>query len=70
MNATFVTPACCAHPSVTNMDHRRGMDGDPMVNRMCLRCGQHWYGNDGVSVVEFTRAAWDRWMNQFDEVAA
>lgn len=59
----FVTPPCCARPSIARMDHLRGMDGDPMVNRACLHCGRHWYGNDGTNVVEFTRAAWERWMN-------
>ena len=66
----FITPPCCAHPSIANMDHIVGhvRPFRPMVNRMCTRCGQHWYGNDGTNVVEFTRAAWDRWMNSaFDE---
>ncbi len=65
---SYITPPCCAHPSIANMDHARGLFAQPerIVNRMCLRCGQHWYGNDGVAVVEFTRAAWDRWINSVD----
>lgn len=66
MNAlTFITPACCAHPSIANMDHVTGhiRPYRPIVNRVCTRCWTHWYGDDGVAVVEFTRKAWDRWMN-------
>lgn len=62
MNATFLTPKCCSKQSVANMDHRQGRctDGVQMINRVCLRCGQHWYGVDGVSVIEYSRKAWDR----------
>jgi hypothetical protein len=63
---TFVTPCCCGAPSVINMDSRSRQ----IVNRMCLHCGAHWYGEDGSNVVEFTRAAWDRWMNSAEQVAA
>lgn len=72
MNTTYayVTPPCCAHPSVAKMDHVVGFEGRPMINRMCLRCGTHWYGNDGTNVVEFTRKAWDRWMELPAEVEA
>lgn len=65
----YVTPQCCKRPAVATMDHFRG-NGEPMVNRMCLHCGQHWYGNAGTAVVEFTRSAWDRWMNEPQQVAA
>ena len=74
MNASgrFITPSCCERHSVSNMDHSKGLDhqGAPMVNRICLRCGTHWYGPDGVNVVEFTRKAWDRWMNSLIKDAA
>lgn len=68
----FVTPKCCANPSVATMDHRKWSDRESklMVNRVCLRCYTHWYGEDGANVVEFTRAAWDRWMNSPEQVAA
>lgn len=69
---TFVTPPCCPRPSVAIMDHVVGWreDARPMVNRMCLRCGTHWYGNEGASVVEMPRKVWDRWMDQPEQVAA
>lgn len=63
----------CAHKGIANMDHVLGYEPNlrPMVNRMCMKCGQHWYGNAGVAVVEFTRAAWDRWIaGALDEVKA
>lgn len=52
------------HAIIANMDHFAGFGSDlrPMVNRMCMKCGQHWYGDAGVAVVEFTKAAWDRWI--------
>lgn len=64
MKLAYVTPSCCTHPSVAVMDHDIGWREDQreIVNRTCLHCGKHWYGNDGTNVVEFTRAAWDRWM--------
>ena len=54
----------CEHRDIANMDHTIGFEPDrrAMVNRMCRKCGQHWYGDAGVAVVEFTRALWDRWV--------
>lgn len=51
----------CARPNVTNMDHVVGQFPDlrAMVNRMCLGCGTHWYGDAGVAVFEMPRKVWD-----------
>lgn len=57
--------ACdCKRPNVANMDHRLGdrYDSRPMVNRVCLTCGNRWYGDAGVAVFMMPRATWDRWM--------
>ena len=72
MKTSFVTPVCCAHPSVAIMDHITGWHEHQrsMVNRVCVRCWTHWYGHDGVNVVEFPRNVWDRWMSQPEQVAA
>lgn len=72
MKSTFATPTCCARQSVSVMDHIAGQREDTrlIVNRMCVRCGTHWYGNDGVNVVELPRVVWDRWMSQPEKVAA
>lgn len=54
----------CKRPDVATMDHVLGdyPDYRPMVNRTCLTCGTHWYGNAGVAVFEMPRKVWDRWM--------
>lgn len=63
----------CAHKDIFNMDHPKGYPSDDggvvrMVNRTCLKCGQHWYGPEGQAN-EYTRAQWDAWMAAaFDEV--
>jgi hypothetical protein len=46
------------------MDHVMGYEPDrrPMISRMCLTCGLHWYGDAGVAVFEIPRAVWDHWM--------
>lgn len=63
--------SCCQRPALMNMDHNKGdaLDPQPTVNRMCQRCGTHWYGPAG-SVTEYTRAEWDRWINADSEIAA
>lgn len=66
MISAFAPDPCCHRPSIANMDHvkRGGVEAMPMVNRICLNCYSHWYGNDGVAVVQFTRKSWDNWMSQ------
>jgi len=55
---------CCKAPNIANSDHKEGLypHAYTMINRACLRCGQHWYGEEG-SVREFTRTVWDHMMN-------
>lgn len=63
----------CRRPAIANMDHKVGsssIDCSPMVNRMCLTCGTHWYGDSGQAVFEMPQRVWDRWMNTALEVAA
>ena len=60
------TSHTCKRSNVTNMDHKKQdvetLAITPMVNRMCLTCGKHWYGEEGA-VKEYTRAEWDSWIN-------
>jgi hypothetical protein len=60
-----VTDHDCKKPSIANLDHFSGLppERNPMVNRLCMTCLQHWYGNAGVAVVEMPRAVWDGWVN-------
>jgi hypothetical protein len=45
------------------MDHWRGHEFDKVwtTNRMCSKCGKHWYG-DPTNPTEYTRAEWDAWI--------
>ena len=54
---------CCTRPSIANMDHVKGFEPDRQAttNRMCLKCGRHWYGPEGAAR-EYTRAQWDAWV--------
>lgn len=63
----------CKRPAIANMDHKLGsssLDCTPMVNRMCLTCGTHWYGDAEQAVFEMPHRVWDRWMNSAMEHAA
>lgn len=59
----------CLHKSIANMDHIKGMPPHQhfMTNRMCMKCGQHWYGAKD-EVVGCSKAEWDKRINSvFDE---
>lgn len=63
----------CRRPAIANMDHTVGsgnLDCTPMVNRMCLTCGTHWYGEAKRAVFEIPQRVWDRWMNSAMERTA
>jgi hypothetical protein len=47
---------CCAKPSLNRMLKL------PEVNTVCLSCGAHWYGTEGV-VKRYTRQEWDAYVN-------
>lgn len=58
----FTPEPCCPKPALVCMDHvlmspfdnsRRGR-----VNRVCLSCWRHWYG-DPEAVWTFTNEEWD-----------
>ena len=55
----------CKRPNVATLDHTLGHYPEPVrpiVNRVCLTCGVHWYGDAGVAVFEIPRRVWDAWM--------
>lgn len=56
----------CCNQSPASMDHVIGFheDAKKMVNRVCLKCWRHWYGEAGVAVVEMPRKVWDNWIEQ------
>ncbi len=58
----------CEHPSMVTMDHGGGPFGEKVqtANRMCLKCGQHWYGPMDA-IKEYTRAQWDAWVNEIEQ---
>lgn len=61
----FVTPPCCSRPSIATMDHLKGWPPDtrPVVNRVCIQCWRHWYGEPGA-VQAYTRSEWDAMMGE------
>ena len=57
----------CRRPSVMNMDFDAApLFGNrnpvPIVNRFCLTCRSHWYGNAETNIVEIPARIWDKWM--------
>lgn len=57
---------CCKRQSIASMDYKksgpRGWNFPvPVINHMCMHCGQHWYGEEGA-VKEYTKAQWDAWI--------
>ncbi len=51
-----MTTRCCAKSNIANLAFK----GD-VANRVCLSCGEHWYGADGA-VIRYTRKEWDAFM--------
>ncbi|MGS0619887.1 hypothetical protein [Xanthomonas oryzae] len=66
------TSHVCKRPAIANMDHTVGSSRDrsQMVNRMCLTCCTHWYGDADQAVFEMPQRVWDRWMNKALEITA
>jgi len=58
----------CEHPSMVTMDHGGGPFGEKVqtANRMCLKCGQHWYGPMDA-IKEYTRSEWDAWVSEIEQ---
>ena len=54
---------CCNKPRIQSMNYWKG--ALLVLNRMCRRCGTHWWGEPGA-VKRFTRAEWDAEMNSPD----
>lgn len=56
----------CRRPDIAVMDHKVGFGADarPVINRMCLTCGTHWYGDAEAAVFEIPAKTWDSWMEQ------
>jgi len=54
----------CKRPAITDLDHNGSLfEMMPMVSRMCLTCGTHWYGNAGMAVFEIPQQHWEGWFN-------
>jgi hypothetical protein len=47
---------CCPNPNIKTMTDRA------IINRMCLTCGVHWYGQPD-DLMRYSRKEWDAWMN-------
>jgi hypothetical protein len=57
----------CRRRDVATLDHMAGSDPAdlrPMVNRVCLTCLTHWYGDALAAVFEMPGRVWDRWMQE------
>lgn len=63
--SAFVIQHDCKRPSVANMDHVKGctVEPRPIVNRMCLTCGTHWYGDAETAVFAMPGKVWDGWVS-------
>ena len=62
---SYDTTHSCRREDVAVMDHTLGHNVDelrPMVNRVCLTCGLHWYGNAETAVFPIPARVWDGWM--------
>lgn len=60
----FRAPKCCAFQAVASLDHtvfHTDKTTEDRVNRICLKCGAHWYGPPS-NVRMYTRAEWDELM--------
>jgi len=60
----FRPPQCCERPAVSSLDHtvfHVDRTTEERVNRVCLKCGAHWYGPP-EAVKQYTRAEWDSLM--------
>lgn len=68
MNArfNFDSTHACKRQDVAVMDHVLGSNPDhrPIVNRFCLTCGTHWYGDAHNAVFAIPQKQWDRWMRE------
>ena len=60
---------CCKRPAIVTMDYTKATPTEagpfalePMVNRVCGTCYEHWFGPEGA-VKRYTRSAWDVLMN-------
>ena len=61
----YRAPHACKRPNIANLDHRLGhthATERPIVNRVCLTCLTHWYGDAEAAVFEIPGRIWDRWM--------
>lgn len=59
---------CCRKPSIANLDHKKYHPSDwsgptPVISRVCLSCGKHWYGIPG-KVREYSKIDWEFWMTE------
>lgn len=57
----------CKRRDVACLDHWVGYGTDsyrPVVNRICLTCHTHWYGDAQTAVFEIPARTWDRWMQE------
>lgn len=51
--------ACCERPDLVNHDYDYPV---ATVNRMCLRCGVHWFKE-----TTYSRAEWEIWVNEVND---
>lgn len=60
----MTTESCdCKKQNIVDMSFRQ--DREMWTNRMCLTCGEHWYGK-GASVKRYTRKEWDDLMDSVE----
>jgi hypothetical protein len=61
-----LNPCKCSRPAIAIMDYVRDTpdkrrNGQPMVNRCCVNCYEHWFGPVG-KVKQHTRKEWEKRM--------
>jgi hypothetical protein len=61
----------CKRPAIANFDYSKGFGAEcqRMVNRTCLTCETHWFGDSGVAVFEMPKRVWERWIESAAEVS-
>jgi hypothetical protein len=67
-NIDYKTSNCCNKQSIANLDHLKASPSNwhnstPIVNRVCLHCYSHWYG-EAENIKQYSKKEWDKYINE------
>jgi len=60
-----MSETCCKKPNIQVFDYWDDLPGlrERTVNRVCLNCKTHWFG-DSDNPTRYTKQEWDRRLNK------